>query len=50
MDLTTSIEVEMVKFKIEMPYYDSEIAIEHMNIRTGECMFFHQNGNIINIM
>jgi len=33
-----------VKFKSKMPYYDSEIAIGHMNVLTSECMFFHQNG------
>ena len=35
----------MVKFKMKMPYYDSEIAIGNMNVLTGECMFFHENGN-----
>ena len=27
-----------------MPYYDSEIAPGHMNLITGECVLFHENG------
>lgn len=34
----------MVKFKTKMPYYNSEIATDHMNVITGECVFFHENG------
>jgi len=34
----------MVKFKTKMPYYDSEIATGHMNVITGECVFFHEDG------
>ena len=34
----------MIKFKTKMPYYDTETAIGHMNILTGDCVFFHENG------
>ena len=27
-----------------MPYYDTEIAVGHMNILTGDCVFYHENG------
>lgn len=43
-DITTSRKPGMVKFKTKMPYYDSEIATGHMNLITGECGFFHENG------
>jgi hypothetical protein len=43
-DLTTSREIGMVKFKMKMSYYDSEIAIGYINIYTGECFFSHKNG------
>lgn len=43
-DLATSKKVGMVKFKIRMPYFDSEMAVGHMNLVTGECVFFHENG------
>lgn len=35
----------MVKFKAKIPYYKSQIATGYINIRTGECLFFHENGN-----
>jgi len=34
----------MVKFKTKMPYYDSEMVSGHMNLLTGECVFFHETG------
>ena len=40
-DLTTSKQPGMVKFKTKMPYYDSEIATGHMNLITGDCAFYH---------
>jgi hypothetical protein len=43
-DISTSRKPGMVKFKTKMPYYDSEIATGHMNLITGECVFFHENG------
>jgi hypothetical protein len=35
----------MVKIEIPMPYFDTQLAIGHMNLTTGECVFFHKNGN-----
>lgn len=43
-DITTSRKPGMIKFKTKMPYYDLEIATGHMNLITGECVFFHENG------
>jgi len=43
-DLATSKKVGMVKFKTKMPYFDSEMAVGHLNLLTGECAFFHENG------
>ena len=42
--LATSRKPGMVKFEIPMPYFDTQSAIGHMNIVTGECAFFHQDG------
>lgn len=27
-----------------MPYFDSQTAIGHMDIITGDCVFYHKNG------
>lgn len=45
-DVTTakSTKIGRVKFKKKMPYFDSEIAIGHMDIITGDCFFYHENG------
>lgn len=32
----------MVKFEIPMPYFDRQSAIGHMNLTTGNCVFFHK--------
>ena len=28
-----------------MPYFDSEIAVGHMNVKTGKCIFFYETGS-----
>jgi len=45
-DITTakSTKIGRVKFEKKMPYFDSEIAIAHMDIITGDCFFYHKNG------
>ena len=46
LDVTTakSRKIGRVKFETKMPYYDSEIAIGHMDIITGDCFYYHKNG------
>ena len=45
-DITTakSTKIGKIKFKTKMPYFDSETAIAYMNIITGDCFFYHENG------
>lgn len=34
----------MVKIELPMPYYDTELAVGHLDMTTGDCAFFHQDG------
>ena len=43
-DLATSRKPGMGKFEAPMPYFESKQSIGHINIRTGECVFFDKNG------
>ena len=45
-DLATSTKPGMIKIElpIPMPYYDTEQAVGHLDMTTGDCVFFHQNG------
>jgi hypothetical protein len=45
-DVTTakSTKIGRVKFETKMPYFDSQTAIGHMDIITGDCFFYHKNG------
>ena len=36
----------MVKIELPMPYYDTEQAVGHLDMTTGDCVFFHQNGKM----
>ena len=44
-DVTTakSTKIGRVKFKTNMPYFDSETAVGYMNIPTGDCFYQHKN-------
>jgi len=45
-DLATSTKPNRVKMELpRMPYYKREAAIGYMDIETGECVFFHKNGD-----
>ena len=43
-DFTTSTGPGKAKLKMKMPYYYPELATAHLDIYTGECFFFHENG------
>ena len=43
-NLATSTNSGMVKIELPMPYYDTEQAVAHMDMNTGDCVFFHQDG------
>ena len=34
----------MIKIELPMPSYDTEQAVGHLDLTTGDCVFFHQNG------
>ena len=34
----------MIKIELPMPYFDTELAVGHLNMITGDCFFFHKNG------
>lgn len=41
-NLATSTKSGMVKIKLPMPYYDTELPVGHLDVTTGDCAFFHQ--------
>jgi hypothetical protein len=43
-NLATSTKPGMIKVELPMPYYDTEQAVGHLDMSTGDCAFFHQNG------
>ena len=43
-NLATSTKSGMVKIELPMPYYDTELAVGHLDMTTGDCAFFHQDG------
>ena len=40
-NLATSTKPGMVKTELPMPYYDTEQAVGHLDMNTGDCAFFH---------
>ena len=42
-DLTTSRKADRVKLKLDMPFYDTEKATAYMDIKTGDCAFYHED-------
>lgn len=42
-DLATSTKKGMLNIELPMPYYDTEQAVGHLDMNTGDCVFFHQN-------
>ena len=43
-DLTTSKKDGRVKLQLDMPFYDTEKATAYMDINTGDCAFYHEDG------
>jgi hypothetical protein len=43
-DLAKSRKPVRVKFKAPMPYRDDQIAVGYLDVVTGDCVFFHENG------
>ena len=43
-DLTTSRKDGRVKLQLDMPFYDTEKATAYMDINTGDCPFYHEDG------
>ena len=42
-ELTTSRKADRVKLKLDMPSYDTEKATAYMDIKTGDCAFYHED-------
>lgn len=43
-NLATSTEPSMVKIEVPMPYYETKKAIGYLDMVSGDCVFFHENG------
>ena len=43
-NIARSTKPGMIKIELPMPYYDTEKAVGHLDMTTGDCVFFHQNG------
>lgn len=42
-DLTRSRKKGRVKLQLDMPFYDTQKATAYMDIKTGDCAFYHQD-------
>jgi hypothetical protein len=43
LDLTTSRKPSRVKIELPMPFYDAERAVGYMDLKTGDCAFYHED-------